>query len=237
MRRSMRGVIAKAGAVGLLLLACGCATQAQRQYQSISTNIKTASEQIAACAAAVYNSPEAASLRPHMPLQPIDVTLEQMSDSSVATDQEIHAIFVTHPRVQECRKTYMAEISQSTPSLVPIYASFYNKTEDNLLALIQKKLAWGEFAKKQRDAATDSRTAIQVASQSIVAGLKQDHQAEIEQRQRAAEAVSQWAQTQQMINALNHPAPTFYAVPPMTSPSSLNCMSNRTGNTVITNCN
>jgi hypothetical protein len=113
----------------------------------------------------------------------------------------------------------------------------YNKNEDNLLALIQKKLTWGEFVKQQRDAATDAQRALQAEGQRIVAGLKQDHQAEIEQRQRAAEAVSQWAQTQQMINALNHSAPTFYAAPPMTSPSSLNCMSNRTGNTVTTNCN
>jgi hypothetical protein len=237
MRRSMGRVMATAGALGLLLLVCGCATQAQRQFQAISTNNKATSEQIQVCATSVYNSPEAASLRPHIPLKPFDATLEQMSDSSVANDQEINAILTVHPRTQESRKVYLSELSQSTPSLVPIYVATYNKNEDNILALIQKKLTWGEFVKQQRDAATDAQRALQAEGQRIVAGLKQDHQAEIEQRQRAAEAVSQWAQTQQMINALNHPAPTFYAAPPMTSPSSLNCMSNRTGNTVITNCN
>jgi outer membrane murein-binding lipoprotein Lpp len=76
----MGRVMATAGALGLFLLS-GCATQARRQYQAISTNITTASEQIQACATAVYNSTEAASLRPHMPLKAFDDTLEQMSDS------------------------------------------------------------------------------------------------------------------------------------------------------------
>ena len=48
--------------------------------------------------------------------------------------------------------------------------------------------------------------------------------------------MAQWAQTQQLINAMNRPAPTFYAMPPMTT-NSLNCMSNRVGSTVFTNCN
>jgi hypothetical protein len=113
------------GSIGLFL--GGCATQAQRQYQAIVTNDKAASEKVAACAAAVYNSPDAAVLRSHMPLKATDATLQQMSDTSVVGDQEINAIFVTHPRVQECRKAYLADISQSTPSLVPIYVTFYNR--------------------------------------------------------------------------------------------------------------
>jgi hypothetical protein len=155
--------------------------------------------------------------------------------TSIINDQEIKAIFATHPRVQECRKAYLVNISQSTPSLVSIYTAFYNKSEDDLLALIRKQLTWGEFAKKRRDDATETQTAVQAEGRSIVEGLKQDNVAELAQRQKAAEAVAQWAQTQQMINALNRP--TFYAMPPIASPNSFNCLSNRVGNTVFTNCN
>jgi hypothetical protein len=234
MVRSLECVsLLKSASAALTLFLCGCATQAQRQYQAMATTDKAASEKVASCAAAVYNSPEAAVLRPHMPLKPVDTTLQQISDLSIINDQEIQAILVTHPLVQECRKVYLADISQSTPSLVPIYTAFYNRGEDDLLALMRKQLTWGEFAKKRRDDATESQAAVQAEGRRIVEGLKQDNAAELAQRQRAAEAITQWAQTQQMINALNRP--TFYTMPPVQN--SVNCMSNRLGNTVYTNCN
>lgn len=37
----------------------------------------------------------------------------------------------------------------------------------------------------------------------ITAGLNEENQAELAQRQRAAEALAAWAQTQEMINAAN----------------------------------
>jgi hypothetical protein len=236
MLRSLQCVIiTKAGVVAFALFVCGCATQAQRQFQAMTTNDKAASEKVAACAAAAYNSPEAAVLRPHAPLKPFDATLQQMSDPSVISDQEIDALFVTHARVQECRKAYLADISLSTPSIVPIYTAFYNRGDDDLLALIRKQLTWGEFTKRRRDDATETQAAVQADARRIVEGLKQDNAAELAQRQRAAEAMAQWAQTQQMINVLNRP--TFYAMPSITSPNSFNCLSNRVGNTVSTNCN
>src|SRR5260370_5362905 len=218
MLRSLKWVtVTKIGAGALALFVCGCATQAQRQFQAMMTNDKAASEKIAACAAAVYNSPEAGVLRSHMPLKPFDATLQQMSDPSVVNDQEIDASLVTHPRVQECRKAFLTEVSQSTPSLVPIYTAFYNRNEDDLLVMIRKQLTWGEFTKKRRDDATEAQAAVQAEGRRIVEGLKQDNAAELAQRQRAAEAIAQWAQTQQMINALNRP--TFYAMPSVTSPN------------------
>ena len=229
----MRAKIIAAGVIGLL---CGCATQAQRQFETISANLKTADAERSSCVAAVYNSPDAAPLRVHRPLNLHDLTLEQLADSSKATDEEVSAILTTHPRFQECRRAYLAALSGSVPSLVPIYVEAYNKVDDNLLALIQQRIVWGDWLKQERDRAGATQAAVQAEGQRIGQGLNQEHQAELARRQRAADAMAQWAQTQQLINAMNRPAPTFYAMPPMTT-NSLNCMSNRVGSTVFTNCN
>jgi hypothetical protein len=194
------------------------------------TNNKAASEKIAACNAAVYNSPEAAVLRSHMPFKPSDATLQQIGDPSLASDEEINALFITHLQVQDCCRTFLTEMSQSAPSLVPIFTAFYNRNEDDLLALIHKQLTWGEFNKKRRDEAAEAQAAVQAEGRRIVEGLKQDNAAELAQRQRAGEAIAQWAQTQQMINALNRP--TFYSMPPITSPNSFSCMSSAKCSTV-----
>ncbi len=78
----------------------GCATQAQREYSAIRENNQSAGAQLITCAAAVYNSPEAAILRPHRPLKLTGATLQQMADTSQAADPEIQAILVTYPRLQ-----------------------------------------------------------------------------------------------------------------------------------------
>ena len=204
----MRAKIIAAGVIGLL---CGCATQAQRQFETISANLKTADAERSSCVAAVYNSPDAAPLRVHRPLNLHDLTLEQLADSSKATDEEVSAILTTHPRFQECRRAYLAALSGSVPSLVPIYVEAYNKVDDNLLALIQQRIVWGDWLKQERDRAGATQAAVQAEGQRIGQGLNQEHQAELARRQRAADAMAQWAQTQQLINAMNRPAPTFYA--------------------------
>ena len=62
-------------------LLAGCATAAQRQYQAIASNNRSAAQGLHACAVAVYESPESAPLRRHVPLKANDATLEQLSDN------------------------------------------------------------------------------------------------------------------------------------------------------------
>jgi hypothetical protein len=59
-----------------------------------------------------------------------------------------------------------------------------------------------------RDRTAETQAAILAEDRRVVSELKQDHQAELAQRQRAAEAMAAWAQTQEMINAANRPVIT-----------------------------
>jgi hypothetical protein len=186
----------------------GCATQAQRQFQAIKTSNQEHVAELKTCVSNVHNSPDFAPLRNHIPLNPLEVTLQQMSDTTVATPTEIQAIFSTYPQIQACRKALLNGVAQSEPSLVPILVASYNKAEDDLLAVTQQRMTWGDYVRKARDRATDTQAALLAEDRRVVSGLQQEHQAEIAQRQRAAEAIAAWAQTQEMINAANRPVIT-----------------------------
>ena len=66
-----------------------------------------------ACTASVYNSPAAAPLRPHVPLDPVNATPAQLSDPSYPTLSEISAIKAVYPQLQYCRQQAIAALSNT----------------------------------------------------------------------------------------------------------------------------
>jgi hypothetical protein len=190
-------------------LLAGCATAAQRQYQTMASNNQSSVQDLRICSETVYNSPEFAPLRRHLPFKVTDATLEQLSDNSLARDDEIKIILSLHPQLQSCRKQALDRIAQSTPTLVPIMLGVVTKGEDSLIDLIQKKQSWGSHVRRVRDVVISGTTELQVEGQRIMAGLQQSHEAELAQRQAAAQAMAasfaQYAQTQQIINNINRP--------------------------------
>src|SRR5713226_2984528 len=146
MYRTFRGA-KQLGIVAGALMLSACATAAQRQYQAIATSNQSLVGQAKACVAAIYAAPEAAPLRPHITIDPRDLTLAQLSDQSLATKEEIEAIFILHPRLQQCRKGVLDGLVTTTPTIVPILAAEYIRGDDLTLLLVQRKLSWGEFSK------------------------------------------------------------------------------------------
>jgi hypothetical protein len=205
MTTARRGLSVAAVAV----LLAGCATAAQRQYQAMVSNDRSAVQDLQACAETVYNSPEYAPLRRHVPFRVTDITLEQLSDNSFATDDEVQLILETHPKMQSCRKQALDRISQSTPTLVPIMLVVLTKSEDSLIDLIQKKQSWGAHVRRARDAIIAGTAELQAEGRRITSELQQSHEAELAQRQAAAQAaaaaLAQYAQTQQIISNMNRP--------------------------------
>jgi hypothetical protein len=148
-RRAMSGA-----AVAVIL--AGCATAAQRQYQAMATNNRSAVQEFQACAETVYNSPDA-PLRRHVPFTVTDATLEQLSDNSFATDNEIRLILQAHPKIQACRQQALDRVTQSTPSFAAIMATLYAKSDDSLIQLISTRQSWGEHTRHVRDLAIEGR--------------------------------------------------------------------------------
>ena len=210
--------------VSLLAIAgliAGCATAAQRQHQMMSTTIQSASQNLLACIATVHDSAEYAPLRKHIPSKISDATLEQLADTNLASEEEIKAIFATHPKLQSCRQDFLSQISQTVSTVAPIFVTIWMKSDNSLVDLVQKKQSWGDHLRRRREAANEGQVQLAEENKRIMAGLSQSHQAELARRQAAANAFTQYNQTQQIINNMNRP---------------VNCMSNRVGNQVFTNC-
>jgi hypothetical protein len=170
-----------ATALGIALL-CGC-TQAQRQLQAMRTTQQQAGAELKACASALYNSPEYAPLRAHWPYSVHDATLQQLSDPSLATPNEAQALLSTHPRLAACREAFIASLAQSEPALVPIRRAFSDKLDNDLLALTQRRISWGEYIHRWRDRASEAEAALKAADRHVVSEFRWQDAAE---RERAA---------------------------------------------------
>jgi hypothetical protein len=203
----MNGFMRAFALVSLPLALFGCATAAQRQYQAISTGNQAIATQAKACLEQYYNAPEAAILRPHAPMDVRQATLLQLSDQSFATKAEADAILTIYPRLQACRQAVLNGLQNTVPSIIPILAKDFAEADDDTIALLQRKVTWGEHVRRRRDLVLALQSALQVESQRITAALEASHEAELAQRQEAIQsagaALQQWSQTQQVISNMN----------------------------------
>ena len=186
----------------------GCATQAQKEALSIRANVQSAGQALIACTKFVYESPEMLPLRANMPLSLVYATLQQETNSNYATDAETAAVFAVHPQLKVCRNTFLSQIGQTTPTLVPVFSEVLSENEETLIALVQKKLTWGDYIRQLKKNTADGRVKVAGEVRNIDTNLERSNQAELESRQRALEAIARFAQTQAIIESLNRPVVT-----------------------------
>jgi hypothetical protein len=169
------GTLAKLGALAAAGLLLGCATAAQRQLQTVAVNFRTTAAESEGCIAAIYNSPELEPLRRDLPLNPENATLAQLANQSLVSDEEIRIITTNYPRLQACRQATINRLAQATPTFAPIFAKMFVTNDNNLVFLVQRKLRWGEFLQRLRDATIAARTELSAEGQRMVAGLEAEH--------------------------------------------------------------
>jgi hypothetical protein len=195
-----------AAMAGLLF---GCATAAQRQFQSTARNDQAALQRLHACTAAVYNSPELEPLQKDLPLNLNSASLEQLTNTNFASDVETRLILSSYPKLRACRQEFIAQISQTTPTWVPILVEMTTTNDKYLIYLLQKKLNWGDFLQRLRQTTNEANAEIVNENQRILATLEQSHEAELARRQAAiqaaADALERYGQTQQIISNMNRP--------------------------------
>src|SRR5205814_8592854 len=114
-----------------------------------------------------------ASIRQHFPLDRRDATLAQLSDQSLATKPEIAAVLALHPRLQACRKAALDGLLNTVPSVVPILVKEIAEGDNDTIALIQRKMTWGERVRRGRDRVIALQAGLQAEGQRITAGLEQ----------------------------------------------------------------
>lgn len=169
----------------------GCGpTMAQRQLQTTAAENRAAVAGAQACLLEVYNSPQAASIRPHIAFNPAEATLAQMSDQSLATPDEIAAILAVYPRYKACQRQAIADLSRSMPTAVPILERTYAAGDDDTALLIQRRISWGDRLRRGRDRALAAAEQIRGAARRTFAALQAEHEAELERRAEAGKKLS-----------------------------------------------
>jgi hypothetical protein len=186
----------------------GCATAAQRQAQQIRENSTSAILDFKTCEDAVWNSPEYAPLQRHSPLNLRDATIDQMMDSSKATPEEIAAIKAPHPQIVACRNTFLDRINLTTPTISTIFVENWDARDSYLIDLLQLKITWGKLLTESKTRAAEEHKKVLAEGKNIDANLQQSHEAELARRQTAAKAMTDYLQTQEMIDAMNRPVIT-----------------------------
>jgi len=191
-----------------ILLISGCATAAQMQAQKIRSNDALATNELKTCLEVVRQSPDFDALREHIPLNFLQTSLAQMSDDSKVTEAEIKAFYATDPPIQACRKTAADRLTTTTPALVPIVIDDWQQRDELEIALIKKKITWGEFISRAKENAVKAKKEVTLAMQQLGSQLQQDNTAELQRRQQAAHNAMQYFQNQQIINDMNRPRTT-----------------------------
>jgi hypothetical protein len=160
------------------------------------------------CLAGVYALPEADPLRDRMSLDTRDTTLDQLTDKTKATPEQIGAIKFLHPKAGQCRKVALEKIELVEPGAATIFAEEMNKSETALIQLIEGNTTWGAYNAARKENIAAATPKLVAEHQQMMNGLQRSHEAELAQRQAAANAMQEYFQNQQMINAMNRPVMT-----------------------------
>jgi hypothetical protein len=200
--------IASVIAVALSLGVGGCATQAQRDYQLMATNQRATLQTYGACLSAARSSPEYGLIRRHIPADLNMVALEQLMDTQLVSEDERLAILAVHPREQACRASAMQQISATNAGMVAIITVASSQADSELIALLQKKLTWGEYVKRYKELNMTLSANLEQENARVISGLNLSHQAELNRRQAIANAIIQHAQNAQIIASMNRPVYT-----------------------------
>jgi hypothetical protein len=191
------------------LIVGGCATAAQRQAQQAGVATREAAAQSKACIAAVIAKPEYAPLAAHTPDPTTgQLTMAQLTDESLISPAQAKLFGARHDDLNPCKAHLLNSLSTARPDIVPILASEYAKGTALAVQLVERKITWGEWGRQGQAISSDTRQQLAAADRQWSAELKASHQAELAEREAAADALLQWSAQQQMINAINRPVVT-----------------------------
>jgi hypothetical protein len=194
--------------IAIVTFVTGCATQAEMRAQAIDTNTSAATTAFNQCVRNLIDSKEFEPIRENVPYNPLEATLQQLADTAKATKQQVAAILTVHPRYQQCRSALQTALSSTTPTIVPIIVSQWTQNDANLVLVVQRKISWGNYVQRLRDLFVRQGEQMIAEYQRIGQGLQQSHEAELENRRRAFQALADYAQQQQIIDNMRRPSRT-----------------------------
>ena len=216
MKSRLLGAVFACG-IAFLFVLVGCATQAQKLSQQMTKTFYETSQKSAECyQKAEATNHDAYSVTKEILLSQNDPkALQKMSINGYPTESEKENILVVRELESNCRVIALEGMANLHPSYVAYLSKWYAKADENTLALIQNKIAIGEYNTIEHKDIAVRREKFNELVANINQQLNQSHSYELSQRQAAARSLQQWSdqqqqlqQNQQMINSINRPTTT-----------------------------
>ena len=216
MKSRLLGAVCACVTVFLYVLV-GCATQAQKLSQQMTKTFDETSQKSAECyQKAEATNHDAYSVTKEILLSQNDPkALQKMSINGYLTESEKENILVVRELESNCRVIAVEGMANVHPNYVAYLSKWYAKADENTLALIQNKIAIGEYNTIEHKDIAVRREKFNEVVANIYQQLNQSHSYQLSQRQEAARFLQQWSYQQQqlqqnlqMINSINRPTTT-----------------------------
>lgn len=178
----------------------GCATQSQKQYQTMDSQIKGAFQEAGTCWERIKQTPEGRIVGQILLNRPNDPNrIQKLANQRYVTENEIETILKLAKMESPCRNVLTEKLGAIHPSLVDVYAASFAETDEEIVALINHEITIGEKNKRKSKRETKYQREFQRIMQQITSQLNQSHQAELQQRERAGQNLQNWAYQQQLL--------------------------------------
>ncbi len=199
-----------------LFLMIGCETATQKHISNLTADIQAAEQRVYACLQNIETNPVYQGLSKHTPLTGrMTPSIEQLTDDTLPTEDESKVIVALHNELSQCRARGIEDLMKTVPSLVSIFVPAYLEGDLITVELIKRKITWGEANKRKATIKNETMSKGHAEVQRLNQAYARSHEAELQQRQAAMNALSNWAyqqqvllQNQQLINTINRPVMT-----------------------------
>jgi hypothetical protein len=203
-------------AISVLCLS-GCATGAQQQAAKMNEAAQVMRADAIAARDRAAALPSYQVLKDKIP--PLDGSSPSMglqTNASKPDPEEVAALLEFHrDGLSPWRAVVLQDFAKIHPAYAAVAAETYATGDQQYARLVRREISWGEYATSSTQRATAMRVALLRVDQQIKTELNNAHAYEVQQRQAAAAALSNWAyqqqvllQNQQAINAANRPRMT-----------------------------
>jgi hypothetical protein len=189
-------------------------TAAQHEQVRMQTEQNNSAVTQKECVDAVAANPMYAVIASKIHISSTDQNfpLETLNDTALPTREEIKKIYLIYGDIQQCRQITLDAATKTHPLLVLSYVQMFSALDRLWADFARGKMSWGKFNEGRKAIYEENKARLVQVSMQISGQLQNQHQSEIEQRQRAAQAFSQWvvpqqalAIQQQAVDAANRP--------------------------------
>lgn len=178
-----------------------CQTDAQREAQQINDKVAAARAIYEPCFAKVEATPQFQGILAKMPARGTteQPPLEVLANQDQVTPQEVTDLYAMHQARQPCRRIALESIGQIHPALVSIFAEANAAQDQDYVRLVTGEISWGDYAQSFVNRRNQLAGRLQQTASEIDRQLANAHAYELEQRQRASQALTQWSAQQQLL--------------------------------------